>query len=121
MTDEQLLTHELSHRHIGNGYAAVEIQPPTKSTVNGKSVHWVLVTDKWCKKGQAFLAARDFLEIHQMSPGKDPATGNPLPPEPVKLTDEELAKLQPWRDGIANSSLKVVSTRFEKAKGKETR
>lgn len=116
MTDEQLLTHELNHRCVGNGWAAVEIQPPTKSTVNGKHVHWVLVTDKWCKKGRAFLAARDFLEIHQMSPGKDPATGKMLPPVPVKLTDEEMAKLQPWRDGLATGSLKVVNTRFEKAR-----
>lgn len=114
MTNEQLLTHELHHRHAGNGFAALEIQPSTTSTFNGKKVAWVLVTDKWCKKGQAFLAARDYLTIHEQSPGKG-LDGKLLPPEPVKLTDVELAKLTPLREGLANGSLKVVSTRFEKS------
>lgn len=115
MTNAQLLTHELNHRLAGNGYAAVEIQPSTTSTLpDGKKNHWVLVTDKWCKKGQAFLAARDYLEIHTQRQ-RDLVTKEWGAPEPIKLTDEELAKLAPWRDGLANGSLKVVSTRFERA------
>lgn len=113
MTDTQLLAHELHHRHAGNGFAALEIQPSTISTFSGKKVGWVLVTDKWRKKGQAFLASRDYLAIHEQSPGKG-ADGKQLPPAPVKLTDEDLAKLAPWRDGLANGSLKVVDTRFQK-------
>lgn len=114
MTNEQLMSHELNHRHAGNGYAAVEIQPSTKSTFNGKTLQWVLITDKWCQKGQAFLASRDYLEIYRKPQGND-SDGNPVSPVPVKLTHEELAKLAPWRDGLASGALKVESTRFVKS------
>ena len=92
MTNTELLTHELTHRYSGNGFAVVEICPPAVSSLTGKSTTYALVTDKWLKSQQAFLAAEDHLMIAMKHRGLDP-DGVPYPLDPILLTDEELEQL----------------------------
>lgn len=84
MTKDELMSHEVTHRYSGNGYAVLEICPPVPSARTGEMVEYARVTDKWCKGQQAFLARLDLLTISVMSQGKDPE-GKPYPAVPVKL------------------------------------
>lgn len=111
LTKDELLNHELRHRYSGNGYAVVEIIGPVKEFYGTNE--YVRVTDKWCKGKQAFMAAVDHLMIEKKFNGVNP-DGTPYPSEPILLTEEELDKLRPLREGIADGSLKVVRTRFVK-------
>lgn len=113
MTEIELMDHEVAHRYAGNGFAVVEILPPTPSARTGELVEYCYVTDKWCRGKQAFLARLDLLTLSMMSQGKDP-DGKPYPPTPVKLNPDDFENLGPLREGLADGSMKVISTRFVK-------
>lgn len=104
MTKDELLKYQLTHDKAGNGWACVQFDPEG----DGRFIRIMSATRPDMER-QAFLAALSALAVYEISPGKNPQ-GEFYPPEPKKLDETQLERLKPFRDGLADGSLKVVRT-----------